>query len=183
MKWVSIGGLAVLGVLLVGCGQEAPEEPLGHEAARLTAPTQVATFALLSSGRVTLGDRTTLSGGHLGVSPGTGDSVTEGSQAAIAVGKSTLGQRVVLKDNSHAGDLFTNSVAPGPGATYTSISPYTAPPAQPPIVAFTAGSNSLNVTTPTTIAAGNFGAVTVTSTLTLSGGTYQFQNLTLGTNA
>jgi hypothetical protein len=184
MKRVLTRSAAILGVLmLVACGQGARDESLGHEAERLTAPTQVSTFALLSSGHVTLGDRTTLTGGHLGVSPGTGDSVTEGSQAIIALGKSTLGQRVVLKDHAQAGDLFTTSISPGSGATYTSISQYSAPPAQPPIVAFTAGSSPLTVSTPMTVAAGNFGQVTVNSTLTLSGGTYQFQNLTFGTNA
>src|SRR5262249_37499530 len=52
-----------------------------------------------------------------------------------------------------------------------------------PIVAFTAGTTPLTVSSPTTLAAGNFGQVTVNSTLTLSGGTYQMQNLTLGNNA
>jgi hypothetical protein len=184
MKRVLDQGLGIGGlVLLVGCGQSTSDESLGHESERLTAPMQVSSFALLSSGHVTLGDRTVLTGGHVGVSPGTGDSVTEGSQAIVALGKSTLGQRVVLKDHAQAGDLFTNSVAQGAGATYTSLSPYTAPPAQPPIVAFTAGTTPLIVNSPMTLVAGNFGQVTVNSTLTLSGGTYQFQNLTFGTNA
>ncbi len=182
----------VLGTLVMvlagGCsGPNRPDEPLAHEQQRLSTPpplpTQVSSFALLSSGHVTLGDRMVLSGGHLGVTAGAGDSVTEGSHAVIALGKSTLGQRVVLKDHAQAGDLFTNSVAPDADATYTSISPYAAPPAQPPIVAFTAGSTPLTVGVPTTLAAGSFGQVTVNSTLTLSGGTYQFQNLTFGTNA
>lgn len=180
-KWVRALGLG--GVFLVGCGQSAPEESLGHEAERLTAPTQVSSFALLSSGHVTLGDRMAFTGGHLGVFPGTGDSVTEGSQAVVALGKSTLGQRVVLKDHAQAGDLFTNSIGVGSGATYSSQSPYAAPPAQPPIVAFTAGTAPLTVNSPMTVAAGNFGQVTVNSTLTLSGGTYQLQNLTLGNSA
>ncbi|HTQ05407.1 MAG TPA: hypothetical protein VMI54_16200 [Polyangiaceae bacterium] len=189
MKRALTRNIGIVGLLaLTSCGHEGPEQTpgqqtLGHESEALTAPTQVNAFALLATGHVSLGDRTVFSGGHLGVSPGSGDSVTEGSQASIALGKSTLGQRVVLKDHAQAGDLFTNSIGVGSGATYTSLSPYTAPPAEPPIVAFTAGSTPLSVTTPMTVAAGNFGQVTVNSTLTLSGGTYQFQNLTFGTNA
>ena len=99
----------VLGTLVMvlagGCsGPNRPDEPLAHEQQRLSTPpplpTQVSSFALLSSGHVTLGDRMVLSGGHLGVTAGAGDSVTEGSHAVIALGKSTLGQRVVLKDRT-----------------------------------------------------------------------------------
>ncbi len=168
---------------LFGCGQSASDENVGREAQLLTAPTQVNTFALLASGHVKLGDRTTLTGGHVGVAPGSGDSVTEGFSAQIAVGSATLGQRIVLKDRAVAGDLFATTVVPGTGVSYSSLSPYAAPPAQPVIAAFSAGTTPLTVNAPTTLAAGNFGQVTVNSTLTLSGGTYQFQNLTFGTNA
>jgi hypothetical protein len=71
----------------------------------------------------------------------------------------------------------------GSSSTRTSLSPYTTPPAAPAITPFTAGATALTVNGPTTRAAGNYGNVTVNSTLTLSGGTYQFQNLTLGPNA
>src|SRR4051794_4014381 len=168
---------------LVGCGQTASDENVGQEAQLLIAPTQVNTFALLASGHVKLGDRTTLTGGHVGVSPGSGDSVAEGFSSHIAIGSATLGQRIVLKDRAVAGDLFATTVVPGTGVSYSSLSPYAAPPAQPVIASFTAGTTPLTVNAPTTLAAGNFGQVTVNSTVTLSGGTYQFQNLTFGTNA
>jgi hypothetical protein len=170
-------------LLLPACGQTAPDETVQHEAQPLTAPTQVNTFALLASGHVTVGDRTTLTGGNVGVAPGTGDSVTYGSDTHVAIVNSTLGQRVVLKDRAATGNLFATTVVQGTGVTYSSLSPYVAPPAQPVIPAFTAGTTALTVNTPTTLAAGNFGQVTLNSTLTLTGGTYQFQNLTFGTNA
>jgi len=184
MKRVTTHGFGIaVTFVLIGCGETAPDETLGQEAQQLTAPTQVNTFALLATGKVKLGDRTTLAGGHVGVAPGPGDSVTDGFDSHIAIGSSTLGQRIVLKDRATTGNLFATTIVPGVNVNYASLSPYAAPPAQPPIVAFSAGTTALTVNSPTTVAAGNFGQVTVNSTLTLSGGTYQFQNLTFGTNA
>jgi hypothetical protein len=69
-----------------------------------------------------------------------------------------------------------------PHATYDSKSAFQAPPLPPAIAAFTAGTTPLTVNGGQTVtkAAGNFGQVTVNGTLKLSGGTYKFQNLTLG---
>jgi hypothetical protein len=184
MKWSTVRGLVVATSFgLIACGQTATEEPLAEVAQPLTAPTQVNSFALLASGRVRLGDRATFSGGNIGVLPGTGDSVTVGSAAHVGIGSSTIGQRIVLKDRAVVGDLFATTVVPGANASYASLSAYAAPPALPSIAMFSAGTAPLTVNTPTTLAPGNFGQVTINSTLTLSGGTYQFQNLTLSTNA
>jgi len=169
-------------LLLVACGAGESGEMLGHDELALTAPTAVGGFAVLASGHASFKDRSTVSGGHIGVAPGSGDSVTAGFDSRVAIGKSTLGQRLVLKDRAGLGDLFRTTLAAGSGATFTSLSPYAAPPAQPPIVAFTAGTGTLTVSTPTTLAAGSYGNVTVNSTLTLSGGTYQLANLTLNAN-
>jgi hypothetical protein len=177
-KWVGVGAA----LLAVGCGQAGTNENVGKDEQRITAPTQVNGFALLSSGRITLRDRARVVGGHIGVAAGFGDSVTAGADAVVALGRSTLGQRIVLRERSSAGDLFANSVS-APLATYTSLSPFAAPPAHPPIIAFAAGTTPITVSTPMTLAAGNFGVVTVNSTLTLSGGLYQVQNLVLDNNA
>ena len=174
----------VLGVCsLFGCGQAAPRPSLGSETERLVVPTQANTFAVLATGHATFGDRDVFTGGDVGVAPGTGDSVTAGSDAQIALGSYMLGQRIVFRDRAHVGNLAATTVVPASGATYASLVAYAAPPVQPPIVAFTAGTTPLQVNTPTTLAPGNFGLVTVNSTLTLSGGTYQFQNLSLNNNA
>jgi hypothetical protein len=175
-------------VLVVGCGNgvgETPEQTLAYEASRVTAPpppTQLGEFALLATGRVLLQDRTVVAGGHVGIAPGTGDSLTAGVDARVGLGRSTLGQRVVLKDRAGVGDLFADTVV-GAVGTYSSLSPYSAPPTPPPIVPFTAGTLAKTINTPTTLGAGNYGSVTVNSTLTLSGGIFQIQNLTLSNDA
>lgn len=152
--------------------------PVARESAALSAPSQVNTFALLASGRITALDRAIISGGNVGVAPGSGDSVSTGFDAHWAQGKSTLGQRIVFKLRSAGGDLFANSLSAS-GSTYASLSPYASPPAQPPIVAVAAGATGVVVNSPTTLPAGSYGAVSVNSVLTLSGGLYQWQSLTL----
>jgi len=168
--------------LSVGCGGDRSGEPLGREAAGLVAPTQVNTFAVLASGRATFLDRTQIINGHVGVAPISGDAITAFYDAKIGLGKATLGQRVVLKDRAATGDLFATTVS-GPLGTYTSLSPYSAPPGPPPITTFTAGSAAIAVNSPMTLAPGSYGIVTVNSTLTLSGGTYQVQSISLNNNA
>ncbi|HSU42325.1 MAG TPA: hypothetical protein VLJ38_22240, partial [Polyangiaceae bacterium] len=153
--------------MLWGCGQTAPKQSLGSESDALVVPTQVNSFAVLATGHATFGDRSAFSGGDVGVAPGTGDSVTAGFDTQIAVGNYTLAQRMVLKDRAHAGNLAATTVVPGAGATYAALVAYAPPPAAPPIVAFTAGTTPLQVNAPTTLAPGNFGLVTVNSTLTL----------------
>jgi hypothetical protein len=177
-RWVG----CAIAVGVVGCGADRSGEPTGSETAGLVAPTQVNTFAVLASGRATFLDRTQIINGNVGVAPGSGDSITAWYDSKIALGKSTLGQRVVLKDRAALGDLFATTVS-GSLGTYTSLSPYSAPPAPPPIATFTAGSTAVTVNSPATLAAGNYGTVTVNSTLTLSGGTYQVQSVTLNNNA
>lgn len=169
---------------LVGCSSEVvkSEESVQHKAEQLQVSTQINSFAVLANGRATFGDRTVLAGGDVGATATSGDAVTAGSAAVFALGRSTIGTRVVLKERAKAGDLFANSVS-APLATYTSLSAYAAPPAAPPIATFTAGTTPITANAPTTLAAGNYGTVTVNSTLTLSGGTYQIQNLVLGNNA
>jgi hypothetical protein len=144
--------------------------------------TNVNSFAILAGARATFRDRANVSGGDIGVAPGTGDSLIAGFDTKLALGRATLGQRLALSDRAALGDLFADTVV-GPRATFTSRSPYIAPPSQPPIGSFTAGTAPLAVNTPRTLAAGSFGDVTVSSTLTLSGGTYQVRNLALGSNA
>ena len=178
--WFGLGLGAAL--LAAACNMEQSGETLEQSELAATAPTQISGFALLASGHATFKDRAQISGGHVGVAPGSGDSITAGFDSKTALGRSTLGQRVVLKDRAALGDLFATTVV-GTRGTYTSLSPYSAPPAQPSLPAFTAGSSNITVNSPTTLAAGNYGNITVNSTLTLSGGTYQIQNLTLNVNS
>jgi len=155
---------------------------LGIETEALAAPAQLSSFVVLANGRATFGDRIALAGGNVSATAATADAITVGSAGIFAIGKGTVGPRIVLKERASAGDLFANTVS-SPLATYASLSAYAAPPAAPPIAAFTAGSAPVTVAAPSTLAAGNYGVVTVNSTLTLSGGIYQIQNLVLGSSA
>src|SRR4051812_28613864 len=105
--WLVLGGV----FLSVGCGGQpnsrtSTDGPVAQENLGLVAPTQINTFAVLASGRANFQDRTQLVGGHVGASAATGDAVTAGADVRLALGKSTLGSRVVLKERSSAGDLF-----------------------------------------------------------------------------
>jgi hypothetical protein len=175
-------GRCALALLLAGCGSSSSGEEVDRVSEKLVAPTQVNSFAVLASGHATFFDRTQISGGNVGISAGAGDSVTVWFDGKVGIGKATLAQRIVFKDRVTVGDLFANTLA-GSVATYSSLSPYAAPPAQPAIPTFTAGSTPVNVNGATTLAAGNYGAVTVNGTLTLSGGTYQLQSLSLNNYA
>jgi hypothetical protein len=181
-NWWAICGCAA-GLLVAGCGASGPEagENLGEEASRLTAPTQVQTFAFLSTGHVSVLDRSRVIGGNIGVSAGSGDSITGGFDSQLGVSKALIGQRIVLNDRAIAGDLFVTQLV-APHATFASQNPFSAPPVPPPIVAFTAGTAPLTVNSGTTTSrpAGNFGQVTINGTLNLTGGLYQFQQLTMG---
>ncbi|HEY3593674.1 MAG TPA: hypothetical protein VGL13_07365, partial [Polyangiaceae bacterium] len=171
-------------VAIAGCSSNHTED-IGHQGSALTAPSAVGQFVFLASGRVSISDRTTVSGGNVGSAATTGDAVNAGSDARLAVGNGIIGQRIVLGDRARAGDLFATQVV-APFATFNSLSPFSAPPSLPPIVAFVAGTTAVNVNSgqTVTLAAGSFGAVNINGgTLRLSGGTYQLQSVKLGPDA
>jgi hypothetical protein len=183
----SIGSAGLVGLLVaMGCSSSMLEDDdTAQQSAALSnlaAPTQINEFVVIAGVRSTFQDRAVVTGGHIGVASGSGDSLTAGFDSRLAVGKSTLAQRTVLKDRANVGDLFATTVV-GSNGRFTSLSPYAAPPAAPALAAFTAGSTAVTVSSPRTLAAGDYGVVTVNSTLTLSGGTYEIQNLVLGPNA
>jgi pimeloyl-ACP methyl ester carboxylesterase len=160
------------------------DENVDTEQHVLVAPTTPNDFAFLASGRVSTGDRTQVTSGHVGANAATGDAVTAGFDDRFAVGKAVLGRRIVLKDRAVAGDLFATQVV-APFASYSSLSAFSAPPALPPIATFSAGSAAVTVNggQTLTLASGNYGQVTINGTLRLSGGTYQVQNVILGNDA
>jgi len=179
--WLRGGAVAGLFVL-TACGGAEPDGPAAKQTEALTAPTSVPAFVFLSTGHVSMQDRTHVNGGHIGVSAGAGDSVNASFDTQVAPGFATIGQRIVMNDRAAAGDLFVTTPVLRPSATFTSQSPFSAPPAPPPIVTVTPGTTALTVNGGQTVtrAAGNFGQVTVNGTLNLSGGTYNFAQLTLG---
>jgi hypothetical protein len=152
----------------------------------LTIPSAVPTapnvYAILASGRVTVGDRGRVSAGHIGSNSPVGtDAVTAGSDSRIVLDGATVGRRVVLRDRSQAGGLFATQVS-APFARFVSRAPFATPPAVPTVSAVTAGTTAIVVNSGQTLtrASGAYGAVTVNGTLRLSGGTYSLQSLTLG---
>ena len=180
-----IAGLGIGAVLAVlGCAGEGIPDDVTQTQSALTAPTDASGFVFISSGRVSMPDRTQVIGGHVGANAATGDAVSAGFDARVAAGNAVIGRRIVLQDRAVAGDLFANQVV-APFATYASLSAFATPPAIPPIGTVTAGSTAVTVNggQTTTLAAGNFGRVTVNGTLRLSGGLYQFQDLILGNDA
>lgn len=102
------GSKALFGAIAVGlvaCGETpGPVDgtPVAQQSAALTAPMQLNTFALLASSRITALDRAVISGGNVGVAPGSGDSVSTGFDAHWAQGKSTLASRIVFNARSAA---------------------------------------------------------------------------------
>jgi hypothetical protein len=191
-SWVLLGSWVLSGAgiasAMAGCSgvdeTEMEGDDLGTDESAQVAPTAAREYVFLASGSASISDRTQVTGGHIGAAAASGDAVTAGFDARLAVGKATVGRRIVLQDRAQAGDLFATQVS-APFATFASQSEFSAPPVLPPIVAFSAGSTALTVNggQSATAAAGNFGQVTVNGTLHLSGGVYQFQNLTLGNDA
>jgi hypothetical protein len=174
---------AALGLGVAACTtRSATGERISEERQALTAPTTVSTFAFLATGHVTVRDRTSVTGGDIGVGAGTGDSINAGIDTRVGIGRGLIGQRIVLQDRAAAGNLFVTQLVLGSQATFASQSPFSAPPVPPPIAAFTPGTTPLTVNSGQTVtrAGANFGQVTVNGTLNLSGGTYQIQGLTLG---
>jgi len=180
--WVRALVLVPVGAAFFGCGSGVDSgEESGESRQALVAPTNIGAFVLLASGRITIQDRTQVSGGDVGAAATTGDAINTTSATTIALGRATIGPRIVLGDQTAAGNLFVNQLV-APHATFTSQNPFVAPPVPPAIPAFSAGSAALTVNGGQTVtrAAGSFGQVTVNGTLNLSGGTYQIQNITLG---
>ena len=180
--WLAM--VSAVAMLVVACGDATSRENVGEVALPLTAPTEVSTFALLTSGGLGMQDRSHVTGGNVGVAGGAvngANSITTGFDCRLGVGNGVIGRRMVLSARTAAGDLFVTQLLAS-GATFTSQSAFALPPALPPIGTVTAGTTALTVNSGQTVtrAAGNLGLVTVNGTLRLSGGTYQFQNLVLG---
>jgi len=177
--------LSVLAVLLPGlAGLACKDQPDGEgAAAALTVPLPPVTqFAVLAARSVSVGDRASVTGGHLGVAAGGTNSLTTGMDSHLAVGAVLLAPVVTLRDRAVTGEIGANQITVGAGVTTGPRSAYVAPPAAPALPTFTAGSNAVTVNAgqTQTLAAGDQGAVTVNGTLNLSGGTYEMQSLRLG---
>lgn len=181
---VMLGTLIALGA--VGCSQQNEEE-VSVAAAAITVAPPVSSFVILARRSVSLADRTVITGGNIGVSPGTGatlNTLTCGSDTKVALGAELLAQRIVMRDRATTGNVNTTRLE-GSTAGAGARSPYVAPPTAPSPTAATAGTTPVAVSTGQTLALapGRYGAVTVNGILELTGGLYEFQSLLLNNDA
>jgi streptogramin lyase len=173
---------AVLG--LPGCGKDLPDGEGSITA--LTVPVPAVTqFAVLASRAVSVGDRSTVAGGDLGVAAGATNALTTGIDSRVGVGEVLLAPVMTLRDRTNAGEIGATTLNLGAGVVTGPRSLYVAPPAAPAPAAFTPGTTAVTVNAgqTQTLAAGDYGSVAVNGTLNLSGGTYQIQSLRIGPDA
>jgi len=137
-------------------------------------------FSLLATGAINVGTQARVTSGDVGAG-----SINVGTKAGIA--GNTLAPTVALGAHATTADIQTNALTAHSKATHGAVVPLTV--ALPATPAATATPGSLNVSVPVhgvqTLAAGAYRDVTVGTlgTLVLSGGRYDFRNLTIGTLA
>ena len=175
-----------LGVVVgaFGCRKDVPDGE--NSTAALTVPVPTVTqFAVLASRTVSIGDRSSVVGGDLGVAAGATNSMTTGSDSRVGVGEVLLAPVMTLRDRTNAGEIGANTINVGVNVVTGPRSAYVAPPAAPVPGTFTPGTGAITVNggQTQTLAPGSYGSVTVNGTLNLSGGTYTIQNLRIGTDA
>ena len=178
----SVGGrfvwaMSMVGVcVLAGCFSGVEPEGDGeitevHGAITVSPPPSE--FLLLARHGVTFADRATVSGGHVGVlasGNATPNSVTTGFNAQLAIGREVMAERVALGPRSVAGNIDANQILATDSTTGTQ-SPFVSPPVPPLPGTATPGTTAVTVASgqTRTLAAGAFGAVSVSGTLNLAG--------------
>jgi streptogramin lyase len=169
----------------VACSEDRAD--VGHAAAAaLTVPVPAVTqFAVLASRAASIGDRSQVNGGDLGVAAGATNTLTAGIDSRVGVGEVLLAPVMTLRDRAVAGEIGANTMNIGPGVMTGPRSAFVAPPAAPVPGAFTVGTTAVtvNLGQTRTLAPGKYGAVTVNGSLNLSGGLYEVQSLRLGADA
>ena len=181
-------GLLVTGASLAAClaGCNTEEASASRTTTALTVPVPLVTqFAVMAARTVSIGDRSSVVGGDLGVAAGGTNSLTTGTDSRVGVGEVLLAPVMTLRDRTNAGEIGANTINVGINVVTGPRSAYVAPPAAPTIAAFTVGTTAVNVNGGQTqsLAPGKYGAVTVNGTLNLSGGLYEIQSLRIGPDA
>lgn len=134
-------------------------------------------------------DRATVMGGDVGVvgihqmTDGR-DEVSLEPTGRVDPTRGVFGNTVDLRSGAVMGTIYTTRLD-NQGGTYTAVKPFPSNlPALPAIAAVQPGTTPVTVASgvTTTLQPGAYGAVQVSGTLTLAGGTYQFQSLDIWTN-
>ena len=183
--FVGVVLVASLATLLVCADRQHDREVVETRTAAITVAPPVGTFVVLAKHSISFDDRSTVTGGHLGVAASgtsTLNTLTAGFDTKIALGFELLAPKVILRDRAATGNVNATQID-APNAQTGTRGPFIAPPPVPAPAAVSPGTTAVNVPLggSQTLAAGRFGAVTVAAkgTLKLSGGTYQFQSLSL----
>jgi hypothetical protein len=82
-----------------GCGQQQPESGGSATVQALTVPVPPVTqFALLAARAASVGDRSQVIGGDVGVAAGATNSLTTGTDSRVGVGEVLLAPVMTLRD-------------------------------------------------------------------------------------
>jgi|GEM_PF-3472399 len=179
--------LGVVGLGVAGCSGDGPGDGVSARRAALTVSPPVGAFVVLASSGASFDDRSVVSGGHVGVgASGTAtlNTFTAGADSLTAIGAELIAPRVVLRERAIAGNVDATQIS-APLATTGTRSPFIAPPAPPLPTAANPGTAGVTVASGQTasLAAGRYAAVSVSGTLNLSGGLYEFQSLRIDNGA
>jgi hypothetical protein len=171
---------------VAGCNNLTPPEADTLVQSAVSVPP-VTQFFILARRGVTMGDRASESGGSIGVSAGTGtpaNTFSVGFDGHVAIGKVIVAPKIVVQPRTTVGNLDANQIT-ATGATTGTRAPFQAPPTTPSPGPVTAGTTPISVPVgqSVTLVAGQYGAVAVSGTLVLAGGTYQIASLTLDNDA
>jgi hypothetical protein len=175
-------------VLVAGCSMGKGDGTKKVTAALTVPLPPVTQFVILASRTASFNDRTAVTGGHIGVAAGGGttpNTLNAGFDTHIGVGEVLLAPQVTLAERATTGEIGATTInAPASDVTGPR-SAFVAPPAQPVPGTITAGTTAVTVASGQTraLAPGAYGAVSVTGTLNLSGGLYQFQSLLVNNDA
>jgi streptogramin lyase len=182
--WLACAVVPLGAALAAGCSNDG--EGSARRQAALTVPVPPVTqYVVLATRSATFGDRTQVTGGHLGIAQGaaaTPGTLTAGQDSSTAAGRVLLAQTVVLRDRATTGEIGANQITAPTSVTTGPRSAYVAPPPGPTPAAPPVGTTAVTVNPgqTQTLAAGRFAAVTVNGTLNLSGGLYEMQSLQIG---
>jgi len=151
-------------------------------------------FAVLSERWTRLGTNVVVDGGNIGAfttsagpPDGPGFEVKIGNGTRLLNGAKIAAETVLLGDNVRANDVFNvNGIVAGVGSTYTARNGYV--PlflGMPAVPSFTAGTTDVMVSRNVSLPPGSYGKLTVKAgyRLTLTGGTYSFSSVDIGSKS
>jgi hypothetical protein len=160
----------------------------------LNANPLLSDFVVLASNsvRVKTGSNISISGGDLGASgSGSGSFLSPGFVVDLQTGSTIHATRNLIADSVRlgtgvsVGDVQTNNLTVGTGASHGAVSPMVPLPSLPTPATVTVGTNNLTVATGATVTAtpGQYANINVGTggTLRLSAGLYQVSSVTVGT--